>query len=44
MKIEKEQLPMLAKDAMLQTRLLINNPKDVSYENVLAIYQAAYGA
>jgi hypothetical protein len=35
---------MLAKDAMLQTRLLINNPKDVSYENVLAIYQAAYGA
>jgi alcohol dehydrogenase class IV len=44
MKIEKEQLPMLAKDAMLQTRLLINNPKDVSYENVLAIYQSAYGA
>ena len=44
MKIEKAQLPMLAKDAMLQTRLLINNPKDVSYENVLAIYQAAYGA
>jgi alcohol dehydrogenase class IV len=44
MKIEKAQLPMLAKDAMLQTRLLINNPKDLSYENVLAIYQAAYGA
>jgi alcohol dehydrogenase class IV len=44
MKIEKAQLPMLAKDAMLQTRLLINNPKDVSYENVLAIYQSAYGA
>ena len=43
MKIEKAQLPMLAKDAMLQTRLLVNNPKDVSYEDVLAIYQAAYG-
>jgi alcohol dehydrogenase len=44
MNIEKVQLPMLAKDAMQQTRLLINNPKDVSYENILAIYQAAYGA
>jgi alcohol dehydrogenase len=43
MKIEKAQLPMLAKDAMLQTRLLVNNPKDVRYEDVLAIYQAAYG-
>jgi alcohol dehydrogenase len=44
MNIEKVQLPMLAKDAMQQTRLLINNPKDVSYENILTIYQAAYGA
>ena len=42
MNITKDKLPMLARDAMMQTRLLINNPKEVSYEDVLAIYQAAY--
>jgi alcohol dehydrogenase len=43
MDISKEKLPMLARDAMMQTRLLINNPKEVCYDDVLAIYQAAYG-
>lgn len=35
-------LPTLAKDAMLQQRLLINNPRDVNYDDALAIYQEAY--
>ena len=35
-------LPMLAADAMLQQRLLINNPRDVSEADALRIYQAAY--
>ena len=37
-------LEMLATDAMLQQRLLVNNPRDVTYDDALAIYQAAYGA
>ena len=39
-----EDLEMLAEDAMLQQRLLVNNPRDVSYEDALAIYQNAFGA
>ena len=35
-------LEMLAADAMLQQRLLINNPRDVSLEDALEIYRAAY--
>jgi len=35
-------LPTLAEDAMLQQRLLINNPRDVGYDDALAIYTAAY--
>jgi len=27
---------------MKQTRLLVNNPREVTYEDALAIYQAAY--
>lgn len=42
MKIAEGDLPMLADDAMLQQRLLINNPRDVSRDDALAIYQAAY--
>ena len=42
MNIAENKLAMLAQDAMLQTRLLVNNPKDVLYGDVLAIYQAAY--
>jgi alcohol dehydrogenase len=36
-------LEMLAEDAMLQQRLLVNNPRDVQYGDALAIYRAAYG-
>jgi alcohol dehydrogenase class IV len=42
MGIKENQLDMLADDAMLQTRLLINNPKKVSREDALAIYKAAF--
>ncbi|OZI71868.1 iron-containing alcohol dehydrogenase [Bordetella genomosp. 12] len=33
---------VLAEDAMKQTRLLVNNPRPVRYEDALAIYQAAW--
>lgn len=39
--IRHEQLPMLARDAMLQTRLLVNNPCEISESDALAIYRAA---
>jgi alcohol dehydrogenase class IV len=42
--VKENDLEMLATDAMLQQRLLINNPRDVNYDDALAIYQAAYGA
>jgi alcohol dehydrogenase class IV len=42
MDIKEDFLPQLAEDAMLQSRLLINNPRDVSYDDALAIYKAAY--
>ncbi|WP_439100497.1 iron-containing alcohol dehydrogenase [Congregibacter sp.] len=35
-------LETLANDAMLQQRLLINNPRDVAYDDALAIYRAAF--
>lgn len=42
MKIAEQDLPMLADDAMLQQRLLVNNPREVSRDDALAIYRAAY--
>lgn len=42
MGIEASSLPMLAQDAMLQTRLLVNNPRALNYEDALNIYKAAY--
>ena len=36
-------LEMLAADAMLQQRLLVNNPRDVHYDDALAIYRTSYG-
>ena len=42
MNINEGDLPVLAKDALLQQRLLVNNPRAVSYEDALAIYRAAY--
>ncbi len=40
--IPKSDLPTLAEAAMLQQRLLINNPRSVSYEDALAIYHHAF--
>lgn len=43
MKVPEADLPMLAKDTIdLQQRLLINNPREVTEADALAIYQAAY--
>jgi alcohol dehydrogenase class IV len=41
-KITEEALPMLAREAMKQTRLLVNNPRPVTEQDALAIYRAAY--
>lgn len=40
--ITEESLPMLAKDAMKQTRLLVNNPVEVTEEDALALYREAF--
>ncbi|MFD2204196.1 iron-containing alcohol dehydrogenase [Kiloniella antarctica] len=42
MDIPQDILPQLAKDAMNQTRLLINNPRELREEDALSIYQAAW--
>ena len=42
MGIADSQLPMLARDAMKVERLLVNNPRDVSYDDALALYREAY--
>ena len=39
--ISEQHLSMLASDAMLQTRLLVNNPCEINEDNALAIYRAA---
>jgi alcohol dehydrogenase class IV len=39
--ISHNHVPMLAEDAMKQTRLLVNNPRDVTYEDAVRIYEAA---
>ncbi len=41
-KVEKSSLEMLAKDALKQERLLINNPRAMNVQDILAIYQAAF--
>jgi alcohol dehydrogenase class IV len=40
--VDEDKLEMLAEDAMLQQRLLVNNPRDVGYADALAIYRAAF--
>ena len=40
--VPEDALEGLAEDAMLQQRLLINNPREVAYEDALAIYRAAF--
>ncbi|MCA9181889.1 MAG: iron-containing alcohol dehydrogenase [Planctomycetales bacterium] len=42
MGIEKSDLPMLARDAMSQTRLLVNNPRAVTEADALEIYTSAW--
>ncbi|CVI24928.1 Alcohol dehydrogenase, class IV [Agrobacterium fabacearum CFBP 5771] len=40
--IGEEHLAGMARDAMKQTRLLVNNPRDVSEADALTIYKAAW--
>lgn len=40
--IPESALETLATDALEQQRLLVNNPREVSYEDALAIYRAVY--
>jgi len=40
--IPESALPKMANDAMLQTRLLVNNPRDVTEADALTIYKAAW--
>ncbi|MGE8293939.1 MAG: iron-containing alcohol dehydrogenase [Pseudomonas sp.] len=40
--VGEAMLPTLAADAMLQQRLLVNNPREMTEQQALAIYQAAY--
>jgi len=40
--IAEDNLPELAEQAMLQQRLLVNNPRPVVYEDAHAIYQSAW--
>lgn len=40
--VQEFDLPMLAQEAMKVQRLLVNNPRDVTYEDALAMYRAAY--
>ena len=40
--IDQQSLPKLAEAAMQQTRLLVNNPREVQYEDALQIYRDAF--
>lgn len=40
--VPETDLEMLAKDAMNVQRLLVNNPRDVAYDDALAIYRSVY--
>lgn len=40
--VKESDLPMLARDAMNVQRLLVNNPRELAYDDALAIYQAAF--
>ncbi|MCP3464061.1 MULTISPECIES: iron-containing alcohol dehydrogenase [unclassified Bradyrhizobium] len=41
--IGRDDLKKLAEDAMKQTRLLVNNPRELTLDDAYAIYSAAYG-
>lgn len=40
--VSEDSLPTLARDAMLQTRLLVNNPVEVTEADALALYREAF--
>ena len=40
--VPQDVLPTLARDAMLQQRLLVNNPREMTEAHALAIYHVAY--
>ena len=40
--IAREEAPMLAREAMKQTRLLVNNPVEISEEDARRLYEAAW--
>jgi alcohol dehydrogenase class IV len=40
--VKEGDLPMLAEDAMKVQRLLVNNPREVTHADALALYRAAY--
>lgn len=40
--VTRESLPMLAEDAMKQTRLLVNNPRTLTYDDAFGIYEKAW--
>lgn len=40
--VTQDSLPTLARDAMQQSRLLVNNPVEVTEADALALYQQAY--
>lgn len=40
--VPADALPLLAADAMLQTRLLVNNPRELAETDALAIYRSAF--
>ncbi len=40
--IAENDISMLARDSMNQTRLLVNNPREVTHDDALAIYKAAW--
>lgn len=40
--VKAESLPLLAEDAMKQTRLLVNNPRPLTYDDALMIYQKVW--
>jgi alcohol dehydrogenase class IV len=40
--IARDEAPMLAREAMKQTRLLVNNPVPISEEDARRLYEAAW--
>lgn len=40
--VRREDLPLLASEAMLQSRLLQNNPRTITYADALTLYQQAW--